>query len=191
MYANIRSYLAFGVVAAGAAAITLSPVHPLPDQMALAHDRVVSNLAVNLASTIDPITPWVNAFQTTAANIKGLGELYAQKPFPLLQTIGANIGTYFGELTSGNGNLIPGQIQNNIKTFFYAPWDPGTCAAGCDEGEVAFYDGDYISNVPITNRTLLGKLSQREVYQSLPLALSSDPDLLTALAPVLAFAATH
>jgi hypothetical protein len=107
-------------------ALALAPVQPIPHQIALAPERVISTLAVELAaSTIDPITPWVQTFETAAANIETLVQFYLQKPFPLLQAVVANLGTYAEELENGQGDLIPGQIADNINTFFYSPWDPG------------------------------------------------------------------
>jgi len=191
MHITARSYLTSGIAALGAGAIALTPIQPLPDHMAAAPQRAVESLAVNLASTIDPITPWVDTLQTSFANVQTLLNFYLVKPFPLLQTVGANVGTYFGELTSGNAGLIPGQIENNIRTFFQAPWSPGT-QSNPPGSDPAFYEGDFISNVPITNKVpFLGVLSQRGLYQNLPLALSADPELLIKLAPVLAFAANH
>jgi hypothetical protein len=106
--------------------LALAPVQPIPNQVALAPHRAVSTLAVELASTIDPITPWVDTFTTAGANIGTLVEFYMQKPFPLLQAVVANLGTYAAELENGQGDLIPEQIWGNVQTFFQAPWDPGT-----------------------------------------------------------------
>ncbi len=122
-----RSYLTAGIAVLGAGAIAVAPVQPIPTQAALDSHRVVSDLGIDLlASSIDPITPWVTAFETAFANIQTLGKLNEQNPFPLLKTIGANIATYFEELTTGNAGVIPEQIWGNIQTFFQAPWDPGT-----------------------------------------------------------------
>jgi hypothetical protein len=126
MHVAPRSYLTAGIAVLGAGAIALAPVQPIPAQVALDPHRVVSNLGVGLAAAVDPITAWVNTFETAAANIGILGEFYMQKPFPLLQTIGANIATYIEELGNGNAGLIPEQIWGNIQTFFQAPWSPGT-----------------------------------------------------------------
>jgi len=190
MHVTSRSYLTAGIAALGAGALTLAPIQPIPDQMSLAPQRVVGNLAVELTAAVDPITLWVETLETTGANIGKLFEFYLEKPFPILQTIGANIGTYFDELADGNAGVIPEQIWGNVQKFFLAPWDPGTCATDpC--GDPAFYDGDYISNVPITNELpFVGAFSQQQLYQTLPLALADDPDLLTNLAPLLGFAAT-
>jgi hypothetical protein len=125
MHITPRSYLTAGIAALGAGAIALTPIQPIPDQPAPTAVHAVNGLAVTLAATIDPITPWVNTFKTAAANIAILGEFSAQKPLPLLTTWAANQGTYIQELFSGQGNLIPGQIWNNITTLFTAPFDPG------------------------------------------------------------------
>ena len=126
MYITTRSYLTAGIAALGAGAIALSPVQPVPSHLAIAPHPAVSNLAVELAaSSFDPITPWVTTIETSFANIGTLVEFYLDKPFPVLQTVVANLGTYFAELTSGNAGLIPGQIWNNVQTLFQAPFDPG------------------------------------------------------------------
>ncbi len=187
MHVTYRSYLTAGVAALGAGAIALTPVQPIPNHLALAQDKAVSTLAVNLASTIDPITPWVETIKLTVENVTKLAEFYLDKPFPLLQTIGANIGTYIQELP--DFQKIFGQITNNINTFFYAPWSPGACATDpC--GDPAFYKGDFISNVPITNAVpVLGELSQRQLYALLPAVLPAEE--AAALAPLLALAGNH
>jgi hypothetical protein len=189
MHVTYRSYLTAGVAAIGAGAIALTPVQPIPNHMALAQERAVSNLAVSLASTIDPITPWVDTIKLSAQNIQSLLGFYLEKPFPLIQTIAANTVTYFGELP--DFQQIFSQIGGNIQTFFQAPWSPGACATDpC--GDPAFYQGDFISNVPITNKIpvfLPDGLSQRALYAILPGVL---PEAQAAtLAPLLAFAANH
>ncbi len=147
-YVTARTYLTAGVAALGVGALALAPVQPIPTQVALDPHRVISNLAVELAaSTIDPITPWVNTFQTAGANIGTLVEFYMQQPFPLLQAVVANLGTYAAELENGQGDLIPEQIWGNVQTFFQAPWSPGEQVTfPVPEGsstDLAF--GDYLS----------------------------------------------
>ena len=183
MHITYRSYLTAGVAALGAGAIALTPVLPIPNHVALAQERAVSNLAVTLASTIDPITPWVDTFKLSAANIQQLFDFYVQKPFPLAQTTSANTMTYFQELTNGNANLIPGQIWNNVQTFFQAPWSAG---ATNDQGN---YVGEYISSVPVTATAPLGiPISQQFAFNLLPSVLG---DAYTQLKPVIDFTATH
>jgi hypothetical protein len=151
MHVKPRSYLTAGIAALGVGAIALSPIQPIPSQAALAPQRVVSNLGVDLAAAVDPITAWVDTFETTFANIGILGEFYMQKPFPLLQTIAANTATYAEETANGQGDLIGEQIWNNIVTFFEAPWSPGVTATlgppppGSGEGEAEVPAGTYLS----------------------------------------------
>ena len=126
MIITARSYLTAGIAALGAGAIALSPVQPIPNHLAAAQGRAVSNLPVSLvAAAIDPFTPLEEMVKTSLANTKTLAEFYLQKPFPLLTTVVANLGTYAAELEAGDGNLIPDQIKGNIQKFFQAPWGPG------------------------------------------------------------------
>jgi hypothetical protein len=150
MHVKPRSYLTAGIAALGVSALALTPVTAIPNQVAAAPQRVASDLGVELlASTIDPITPWVDTFETAGANIATLFEFYLQKPFPILQTIAANTATYVEELTNGQGGAIPEQIWNNIVTFFEAPWSPGTTidlsAPPAVPDPVQIADGEYLS----------------------------------------------
>ncbi len=175
MHVTYRSYLTAGVAALGAGAIALAPVQPIPDNLAFSQDKAVSTLAVNLASTIDPITPWVDTFKLAAENVAKLAEFYLEKPFPLLQTIGANIGTYIQELP--DFQKIFGQITNNINTFFYAPWSPGDPA------------GEYISNAVVTRSVPLSiPITQQFAFNLLPTVLG---DAYPPLEPIINFTATH
>lgn len=203
MHVTSRSYLTAGIAALGVGAIALSPVQPIPNQFALAPQRVVSDLGVELlASSIDPITPWVDTIETSIANIEALFNFYASNPnytsplglegpfsavFPLLQTIIANQITYFEEATSGNIGLIPEQIWNNVQTFFLAPWDPG--AVDPDSGNV---EGEYISQTVVTNATIAGvpalPINQQFAFQLLPEVLG---DAFTDLKPIVDFTATY
>ncbi len=203
MHVTSRSYLTAGIAALGVGAIALSPVQPTPNQIALAPQRVVSDLGIELlASSIDPITPWVDTIETSIANIEALFNFYASNPnytsplgldgpfsavFPLLQTIIANQITYFEEATSGNIGLIPEQIWNNVQTFFLAPWDPG--AVDPDSGN---YVGEYVSQTVVTNATIAGApvlpVNQQFAFQLLPAVLG---DSFEQLKPIVDFTATY
>lgn len=187
MHITSRSYLTAGVAALGAGAIALTPVQPMPNHLAVSQEKAVSTLAVSLASSIDPITPWVDTFKLAAQNIASLASFYMEKPLPLLQTIGANIGTYLKAFP--DFQFIVDSMLHNVRVFFQAPWSPGACAEDpC--GDPAFYAGDFISNVPITNKApIIGKLSQRQLYALLPAVLPEEQ--AATLAPLLAFAANH
>lgn len=188
MHVTYRSYLTAGVAALGAGAIALTPVQPIPNQLATAPQRAIANLEVDLASSIDPITPWVDTIKLSIENSKKLWEFYLEEPLPLLHTISTNIGTYVKALP--DFQFIGQSMAANLVKFFEAPWSPGSCTSAPDPCETpTFYNGDFISNVPIPSA--LG-FSQRSLYTLLPLVLQGlDPDLLVKLAPVLAFTANH
>lgn len=170
MHITARGYLASGVAAFGAGAIALSPIQPLPDHVALAPQRAVSTLAVELASAIDPITPWVNTFIAAGNNIEALADLAMQQPLPIISAIAQNQLTYFQELP--DIGLIASQILNNVQTFFTAPSAP---------------DGNNISDAVVATTTgfLQLPLDQRTVYSLLPVVLGKD--LYEQLQPVIDF----
>jgi hypothetical protein len=202
MYITSRSYLTAGIAALGVGAIALAPVQPVP---ALDQDRVTRSLAAALANEstpIDPITPWVDTFETSAANIQALFDFYASNPnftsplglegnfsavFPLLQTIIANQITYVEELFNGNAGLIPEQIWNNVQTFFQAPWNPG--AIDPDSGN---YIGEYVSQTVVTAATIGGvpvlPINQQFAFQLLPSVLG---DSFADIKPIVDFTATY
>jgi hypothetical protein len=154
MHITARSYLTSGIAVLGAGAIALSPIQPPPDHSASVTNRAVEGLAVTLAATIDPITPWVNTFATSFANAQTLVKFSAQAPFALLGTIAANQFTYFQEFFSGKANLIPGQIWNNIQTVFTELLDPGNTFdlpiqwkdPAAEPKQVTIATGEYLSN---------------------------------------------
>lgn len=197
-----RSYLTAGIAALGIGAIALAPVQPVP---ALDQDRVTRSLAAALAAEstpIDPITPWVDTFETSIANIGKLFDFYASNPggytsplglegdfqavFPLLQTVIANQMTYLNWLSNPDIDdplaAITGQIFQNIQTFFNAPWSPGDPA------------GEYISETVLT--TALGGLvpiNQSLIFNVLPDALGFTPEEWAAspLKPIVDFTGSY
>jgi len=207
MHVTPRSSLTAGIAVLGAGAIALAPVQPVPAQVAVDPHRVVRDLGVDLlASSIDPITPWVTAFETAGANIATLVEFYLQKPFPLLQTVVANLGTYAAELENGQGNLIPEQIWGNIQTFFQAPWSPGLqfdFPVGPEPQTVLKLPGDdtltpsYISETTPGDGSnnpaaLYGGLLLIGAGQAVEPECAVDGDcLISQLAPLLNFFATN
>lgn len=125
MELSVRSYLAAGVAAVGASAIALTPVQPIPAHAARAPQQAVRTMAVNLAASIDPFTPWVNTIKTSLQNLTALPAFYLQQPLPILTTIARNQLTYLKELP--DISLIASQVWGNVQTFFKAPYeaDPG------------------------------------------------------------------
>lgn len=90
MQVSIRSYLTAGVALAGAGAIALSPVNPVDPHIRDLQTVSVSNAAVSLTATVDPITWYTNVFERTAANVENLVNVFNANPAPLLSQIYAN-----------------------------------------------------------------------------------------------------
>jgi len=139
------------------------PIAPVPQHVALAPDRVVSTLAVNLAAAIDPITPWVDTVKATWDGVKALTALYLQQPFPILTTVAKNQITYLQELP--DIGLIAGQVWGNVQTFFQAPY---------------VSTPDNISDSQIT--TIEGlPISQQTIYALLQTVLAGGSSALSPL----------
>ncbi|MCB9442426.1 MAG: hypothetical protein H6523_19580 [Mycolicibacterium sp.] len=182
MHVTYRSYLTAGVAALGAGAIALAPVQPIPNHLALAQDKAVATLAVNLASTIDPITPWVDTFETSLENIKALIAFNASDPAPLIRTIVANQLTYLQALP--DFQFIGESIVNNIQTFFQSPWWNSE-GAPIINGTLA---SDYISGTQTVSGLTVLYNNQRSIYNVVaPLLAAQGPEWLQ---PVLEFTAT-
>lgn len=159
-----RSYLTAGIAALGAGAIALTPVQPIPNHLAVAPERVVSNLSVGLAAAIDPITPWVDAIGAAVENAYALQDTWTAYPFPILQTIVQNQFTYLSELP--NIGLIFQQITGNIGNALRAP-----LATGADNVSNITVPGSSPGPIPVV---LPNGITQRFVYNTL---LSLSPDL--------------
>lgn len=132
---STRSHLTAGVAAFGVAAIAIAPIQPLSHQAAIAPQQV-SNLAMGLVSSIDPITPWIDTIQGAADNVVGLFDAFAAQPFPITTQVIANQLTYLGELP--NIGLILNQVIGNIGNAVKAPFaaDPGTLDTSVTPGAV-------------------------------------------------------
>jgi hypothetical protein len=187
MNITARSYLTGGIAVLSVGAIALTPIQPLPDHVAAAPQRVVESLAVNLASSIDPITPWVTTFQTAAKNFQLDSDYAAQQPLPLLTTWAKNQATYLGELFNGQAAAIPGQILGNITTLLQAPWwnkDGQTIPS-------AEFSNQYISGTQTIKKIGVVFDSESEVYGvAAPLIASQYPDS-PAISTLLQYTATH
>jgi hypothetical protein len=125
MNVTSRSYLTAGIAALGVGAIALSPIQPIPAHTAAAPQRVVSNLAVDLAATINPIQPWLDAFSTAADNAYALQDAFNANPFPIAQTFVQNQFTYLKELPKIGliFQQIVGNWGNALKSPFVADPD--------------------------------------------------------------------
>ncbi|MEZ5133091.1 MAG: outer membrane porin GjpA [Mycobacterium sp.] len=180
MHVSHRSYLSAGVAVLGAGAIALSPVQPLDADLTLSPHRA-NALAVSLAASIDPITPWTNTIEAAVDNITALVGGYAGNPFPIIQQVIENWMTYFGELP--DIGKIAGQVFANVGNAVKAPF---AVPESCSDPDKA--PCETISPATIaTGVPLLDTLNQQEVYGLLPLFLG---DQYESLKPILEFTTT-
>ena len=168
--ASARSYLTAGIAAVGASAIALTPVAAVgPDPALLPHR--VGEMAVGLASTIDPFTPWVTTFETALENITRIVSAVAANPLPILQQVVNNQLIYLSELP--DIGTILGQVADNVGNALGAPF-----AA----------DPTNISSAPVASISL-GPGFEIQVSQQLVFGLLPDVlgDLYPTLEPFLNF----
>lgn len=209
-----RSYLTAGVAALSVGAIALTPVQPMPDRVALAPQRVVNDLSVELAAAINPIQPWVDTIKASFANIGVLFEdwsvgLYVGGTIPapestvvngqlghrtggyesgtnfaLLRQFVANQVSYLRQLPDIGG--IFNQIVGNYGNAFRAPFTPGVELPGRFAGLLPGQYNQNVSGVPVTSVLQL-PVNPRTVGALLPVLA---PTVIAALKPILDFATT-
>ena len=167
---TVRSYLTAGVAALGAGAIALAPVQPLTQGPALSPE-LRGTFAVDLAASIDPITPWVETFQTAALNVERLITAGTATPLPIITQVITNFGTYLSELP--DIGLILNQVVGNVGNALGAPFaqDP-TNISPAVVAKVNLGPGFDIS------------VSQQFVFATLPDVLG---DLYESIEPILNF----
>lgn len=171
MYVSTRSYLTAGIAAFGAGAIALAPVQPLPAAPPLP-SALTSTLAVNLAASIDPITPWIETLQAAGDNISGLFTDWAEAPFPIIAQVIANQITYLGELP--DIGAILGQVVDNVGNAIRAPF-------AADPANIS--DAQIDPPLPRLVQLAIGGNTRQNVYPLIGL-------LAPALEPIAEFATT-
>lgn len=123
---SVRSYLAAGVAAVGVGAVVFSAVQPLNPDVPLLSQRAES-LAVGLAATFDPITPWTNAIVGALNNVGDLVNNWADGVYVA--------GTLpMPDNTGIRPNGIGGVILPNNATF---------------NGNLGYRTGGYETGVPL------------------------------------------
>ncbi len=174
-----RSYLTAGVAALGAGAIVLAPIQPLPEGSAFS-PALRTSLAIDLAASIDPITPWVDTFQTAAQNIERLIAAGTATPLPIITQVIANFGTYLAELPDIGG--IVNQVVGNIGNALGAPFAvPTSCSDQATQGPCeSISTATVVADVPI-----IGNLTQQLVFALLPALLPTEQ--YESLKPVIDF----
>lgn len=109
-----RPWTTAGVALAGASLIAAAPVTvPLPD---------VQARHIALAANFDPITPFVDAFNTASANATTIADTYFIAPFPVLQQVIVNHFNYLGDVINDPASIgnVFGDIGTNLKDVFLA-----------------------------------------------------------------------
>ena len=178
MNVSARSYLTAGVAAFGAGAIALAPVQPLP-QVSTISPALRSSLAVDLVASIDPITPWVDTFQTASQNIERLFTLGLATPLPIITQIITNFGTYLSELPD-IGTII-GQVFGNVGNALGAPF---AVPVSCSDPQQGPCESISTANV-VAGIPFLGTLNQQQVFALLPGILPEEQ--YASLKPILDF----
>jgi hypothetical protein len=124
MHQAVRSYLATGVAVAGAGVIAVSPVAPLPPDIA---ERAQSSAGVALSALANPIDGYAAAFTTALKNAEALTARIAADPAPILSNIVRNqingvagIATFAEVFGSGVITALaetPEQLQSAVDKF--------------------------------------------------------------------------
>lgn len=172
MHISVRSHLTAGIAVVGAGALALSPVTPLPQNLATV--PTISALAVSLTAsqgaTVDPITLWIDTLQAASDNLTGLIEDYVANPFPIVQQVIANLITFVGELP--NFGTILNQVVTSTLAGLQAPFVANPA---------------NISEDPVTS---IGPfpVSQSSIWALLPTLLPAD--VYASLKPILDFTTT-
>jgi hypothetical protein len=213
MHVTSRSYLTAGIAALGAGAIAISPIQPIPNQMAVAPNRAVETIAVELAGTINPIKPVIDTIKASLANTGNLfrdwsAGLYVDGtiPTPANTTLNGNLGNRTGGYASGDpfpilqqwianqisylrqlpdiGGIIQ-QVIGNARNAIRAPFTVGEVKPGTVLGIPGQYNQN-VSGVPFL--TLPGApINPRTVGALLPVLAPAE---YATLKPILDFATT-
>jgi hypothetical protein len=114
MSAAVRSRLNIGIAVAGAGVIALAPINPSMPPIAepLAHS--VSNAAVALSASTNPIEQWLQIINTTLANGGALAQTYLDNPLPILRQLILN-GIGYGEQTVTALQATVTNLVNNLR----------------------------------------------------------------------------
>lgn len=160
MNVSQRSYLTAAVAALSAGAIALGTVQPVTPSLAPIVAST-STEAVELAAAFDPITPWIQTIQASAANLSSLFATWSARPFPVAEQVATNLGVYLSELP--DIGTIVGQITTNASNAVYAP-------AAAD-----------INTLDLTHLTAYGLLSQLARFPELDFTTSSASGVVAGL----------
>lgn len=127
-----RPWVTAGVALTAASMVAVAPiaVPTLPE---------VHVPEIQLSSSFDPITPWLDVFSDAGDNIQHLFEAWASAPFPVYQQVAVNqIGYLETILNGGNIGAIPGKIGDNLLAALAAPFRPFDALLSADASAVGW-----------------------------------------------------
>lgn len=145
MKSAVRPWSAAGVALAGASVIAVTPmVQPLPD---VAVPTI--ELTGAAAAALDPLTGWLDVFETSFTNLSGIASGVLADPFPILtQVIGNQLG-YGQELSEAFSAFGTGTID----------WLTGDTAQALMPSLTAAFDqivaGDFLGASETLNTSLI------------------------------------
>lgn len=94
-----------GIALVGASVIAMSPLAPPPATASATTS--ISTAAVQLTSTVDPLTRWSQVATNTGENLGELGAYWMNNPMPITRQLITNVQTYADWISSGVQNTIP------------------------------------------------------------------------------------
>ena len=149
MESKLRPYATAGIALVGASVIAITPIAPPP-----LPDIRVASPAVQLSASIDPITPWLNVFNTAEVNFADLANTWLEAPAPVLQQIIANQLGYLRELP--DFETIVGQVAENLEAVAQTLVGPGVGTGSLDESHEAILELlPFILDVPAALQPVL------------------------------------
>lgn len=105
MQKAMRPVARAGVALVGASVIAMSPLAPPPATASAS--TTISTAAVQLTSTVDPLTRWSQVATNTGENLGELGAYWMQNPMPITRQLITNVQTYADWISSGVQETIP------------------------------------------------------------------------------------
>ncbi|BBX28764.1 hypothetical protein GCM10009632_18800 [Mycolicibacterium alvei] len=154
---SLRPYATAGIALVGAGVIAITPIAPPPT------DVQVANPAVNLAASVNPIAPWVDAFNETSANATTVTQVAAEAPGAALQQAIVNQFGFLDQLLNNPGSIGPvlEQFGANLQKAFQAATLLGVKEQG-DATQLLIQSNDFMhvliaSAIPVLFEPTLGE----------------------------------
>lgn len=142
-----RSYLAVGVVMAGAGLIAVNPVAPVGTTMdfdVMHRDVRLTTAAADLAAATDPFTEWASVITAAVTNIQQIGGEIQADPLPVLAQVIAN-QLAFGETLDTNLQSVLSTVNTTVSDEL--PQALQTLISGIDAGDIGSAVNNFTSGL--------------------------------------------